>query len=171
MRGVGGKKVRDADTWNMPAARLLTMRALLLFCLSQKKPSAHVLDRWANVMLTGDYSTPHSHYDTDSAVVYAVDPGEQMPQQSLDGEFELIDPRIPGCCPTQPERPIRGLSPQFVPGMMILFPAQFLHHVRPYSGQRPRITLAWNISAGPPPAGVEIDPTRQLTFKVTTEKG
>ncbi len=168
-RGVGGKKVRDAVTWGMPAAQLLTQRALLLFCYSRKVASAHVLDRWANVMYYNDYSTPHCHFDAEGAVVYAVDPGEQIPQQPLDGSFELIDPRIPACCPSLPERPQRGLSPTFIPGMMLLFPAEFIHHVRPYSGQRPRITLAWNISAGPPPQDRVIDPTQQLAYKITTK--
>jgi hypothetical protein len=45
-------------------------------------------------------------------------------------------------------------TPAMEPGTMILFPAVFLHHVRPYSGKRPRITIAFNISAGPPPASV-----------------
>jgi hypothetical protein len=167
IRGVGGKKVRDAETWAMPAAKLLTLRAMLLFCRSQNVRSAHVLDRWANVMEPGEYSTPHCHYDADAALVYAVDPGEKRPDAPLDGDFELIDPRIPACCPTQAERPIRGLSPRFVPGMMLIFPAQFLHHVRPYSGRTPRITLAWNISAGPPPRDRVIDPTRQVPFQLT----
>jgi hypothetical protein len=40
------------------------------------------------------------------------------------------------------------MSLSFVPGFMVLFPAEWVHHVRPYSGSTPRVTLAWNISAG-----------------------
>jgi hypothetical protein len=147
-RALGGTKVRDAATWEMPAGRLLTLRALHLFCRTRNVPSAHVRDRWGNVMKAGDYSTPHCHFASDAAVVYFMQKGEDDPNEPLDGNFELIDPRIPACCPRQPERPERGMSLSFVPGFMVLFPAEFVHHVRPYSGSTPRITLAWNISAG-----------------------
>lgn len=170
-RAVGGKKVRDAETWQLPSAQLITWRVLRLFCLTQGVPEAHVLDRWANVMVDGDYSTPHSHYDTQSALLYVLDPGDENPAEPMDGNFEIIDPRIPVCCPYQPERPIRGMSPKLLPGMMILFPAEFLHHVRPYSGRRPRLTMAWNINPGPPPANPQIDPTKQLQFKTEVVKG
>jgi len=162
--GAGGKKVRDAITWEMPAARLLLLRAMLLFCRTQGVREAHVVDRWANVMEHGDYSGPHSHYESQAAVVYFLDPGESDPARPLDGKFELIDPRVPFCCSTRPECPTRGLVPGMEPGTMILFPAVFLHHVTPYPGRRPRITLAINISAGPPPK--VYDPTKPVAYQM-----
>lgn len=166
MHGIGGQKVRDAETWEMPAAKLLALRALLLFCRTHGTRQAHIVDRWANVMQPGDYSGPHSHYESEAATVYFLDPGDDNPARPLDGRFELIDPRIPFCCSTRPECPTRGLNPGMVPGTMILFPATFLHHVRPYTGKRPRITLAINISAGPPPK--TYDPTQQVPFGWST---
>jgi hypothetical protein len=165
MRGAGGKKVRDAVTWNFPAMQLLMQRALLCFCRAHGVREAHVLDRWANVMRPGDYSTPHAHYDAASAVVYFLDPGETDPCEPMDGTFEIIDPRVPFCCPGEPERPLRGLTPVARAGLMLLFPAALLHHVRPYQGGRPRITLAWNISPGPPPSDRVIDPTQPVPMK------
>lgn len=166
MQAAGGKKVRDADTWNMVAAQLLTWRALMLYCVVRGVETAHVLDRWANVMTSGDYSTPHCHYDAEAAVVYSLDPGEIDAAQPMNGEFEIIDPRIAFCCPYQAERPIRGLVPKLLPGTMLVFPAEILHHVRPYHGERPRLTLAWNISAGLVPPGRVYDPTQPVPFKM-----
>jgi hypothetical protein len=165
LRGAGGKKVRDAETWNIPAAQLLSQRAMLLFCQLSGATSAHILDRWANVMSAGDYSAPHCHYDAEAAAVYFLDAGDLCPDDALDGAFELMDPRIPFCCTNGRERPIRGLLPEMKPGTMILFPAAFLHHVRPYTGRRPRLTLAWNISSGPPPKDRAIDPTQAVPLQ------
>ena len=168
MRGVGGKKIRDAETWQLLSARLLTWRALYLFCLTNRVSSAYVADRWVNVMVDGDYSTPHCHFESQGAVVYSLDTGDPNPADPMDGDFEIIDSRIPACCPHEPERPNRGIAPKLRPGMMILFPSEFLHHVRPYSGRRPRLTIAWNICPGPPPANPAVDPTKQMPFKIST---
>jgi hypothetical protein len=170
-RGRGGKKIRDAVTWDLPAARLLTIRALFMCCHLLRKSSAHILDRWINVMQHQDYSAPHCHYEAEMAAVYFLDAGDVSPGDSTDGAFELIDPRVPFCCPHGPERPIRGLMPAMGQGTMILFPATFLHHVRPYSGHRPRLTIAWNICSGPPPTDRVIDPTKEVPFKEGAVKG
>lgn len=149
--GFGGKKVRDPAVWDLPSARLLTRRALLFFCKVHGATSAFVHDGWANIMEPGDYSYPHCHYDSQASLVYYLDNGDPDPKEKLNGRFHLADPRIPFCCSTHPERPTRGLLPDTRVGTLIMFPSEFLHFVHPYRGTRPRITLAWNISAGSPP--------------------
>jgi hypothetical protein len=151
MLGFGGKKIRETFTWEHPAARLLTRRALLFFCKCYNQLSAHTTDQWANVMDPGDYSYPHCHYDSQASLVYYLDPGEADPKEKLAGRFHFSDPRIPYCCSTHPDRPTRGLLPDIRTGTLLMFPSEFVHFVHPYRGQRPRITLAWNISPGPPP--------------------
>lgn len=151
---LGGKKVRDHATWNLPEMRLLSDRALLALCMLRGATQAHVVDRWANVIEPGDYSTPHCHYESEYAAVYFLDPGSEGSSEPDGGEFVLIDSRIPFCCPSRPERPTRGILPTMAPGTLLLFPAEFLHYVKPYRGRRPRITLAWNISVGPPPPSI-----------------
>ncbi len=150
--GFGGKKIREPATWEHPAAQLLTRRALLFFCKCYGVTSAHTTDTWANVMDPGDYSYPHCHYDSQASLVYYLDPGEADPKEKLAGRFHFSDPRIPYCCSTHPERPTRGLLPDIRTGTLLMFPSEFVHFVHPYRGQRPRITLAWNISPGPLPA-------------------
>jgi hypothetical protein len=151
--GLGGKKVRGNGVWQSPALRLLTLRALLMFCKQYRTGAAHVTDRWANVMEPTDYSAAHSHYESAGSVIYLVDPGETNPQHPLSGLFEIMDPRIAFCCSQAPERPTRGLIPQMMAGLMLLFPSELLHSVHPYYGTRPRVTLAWNINPGQRPAG------------------
>jgi hypothetical protein len=149
--GFGGKKVREQVVWDLPSAKLLTRRALLLYCQTQKVTSAHTTDFWANVMESGDYSYPHCHYDSVASLVYYLDLGDEDPREKMAGKFHLSDPRIPYCCTTDPNRPTRGLLPNLREGLFLLFPSEFVHFVHPHRGTRPRITLAWNIATGPPP--------------------
>ncbi len=149
--GFGGKKVRDNPVWNDPVFRVLTVRALIMFCQHYEFDSAFVMDRWANVLESGDYSAPHAHYESRASVVYFVDLGEPHPNFPMSGSFEFIDPRIPYCCSRIPDRPTRGLMPTLTSGLMLLFPSEFLHHVHPYHGTRARITLAWNVLEGTRP--------------------
>jgi hypothetical protein len=161
-RYLGGRKVRDAETWDFPAARLLTLRALMFYCDVFQVNEAHVSDRWANVTRQGEYNAPHAHIGSEYAVVYYLDLGDQDPTAPASGAFELIDARIPFCCSRREGFPVRGIVPDLAPGLMIGFPAELLHHAHPYLGLRPRVSLAWNINPGPPPAEPEFDPTQAV---------
>jgi hypothetical protein len=165
--GFGGAKVRAADVWNSPEGKLLTLRALMFFCKHYDVERAFTVDRWANVIQRFDYSSPHCHYESKAAVVYYLDLGEEVPDYPLSGRFELLDSRVPFCCSRGPHAPTRGIIPELIEGSMIMFPAEFIHHVHPYMGNRPRITLAWNISEGLQPAGHE----DTLTQRVDAELG
>jgi len=85
VRGYGGRKVRDAATWNSPELTLLNWRALYFFCASRGVRSGHVVDRWINVMEHDDYSSAHCHFESDAAIVYSLDPGERNPHRAADG--------------------------------------------------------------------------------------
>ncbi len=161
-RYLGGKKVRDEETWHLPAARLLTLRALMFFCEVFQVNEAHVSDRWANVSRQGEYNAPHAHIGSEYSVVYYLDLGDQDPSAPLSGAFELIDARIPFCCSRRPNFPVRGIMPDLAPGLMIGFPAELLHYAHPYLGLRPRVSLAWNINPGPLPVDQECDPTQSV---------
>lgn len=169
--GLGGKKIRSDATWSCPELRLLSLRAMLLVCRAVGAAEAHVVDRWANVMVQGDYSTPHSHYESEFAVVHALDPGDIDPRNPTEGRLGIIDSRIPYCCSSRPERPTRAIIPLMSAGTMLVFPAEFIHHVPVYHGRRPRITLAWNISTGPPPAHGVRDFTKDMTAQIGVKMG
>jgi hypothetical protein len=38
------------------------------------------------------------------------------------------------------------LMPELRPGSLLIFPSEFVHTVHPYGGERPRITMSWNIN-------------------------
>lgn len=171
MLGFGGKKVREPGLWELPAAKLLTQRALLFFCKAYQVKQAHTTDYWANVMDSGDYSYPHCHYDSQASLVYYLDPGEPDPKEKLAGRFHFSDPRIPYCCSTHPDRPTRGLLPDIRPGTLLMFPSEFVHFVHPYRGRRQRISLAWNISPGPPPAADAEVPSSAAVARGTFKPG
>ena len=102
---------------------------------------------WAMVMRKGHYTIPHDHSEVHWATVYYPDPGDADEKQYPDsGLLALIDPRHGG-------RPIPGLDlvgqtfyarPKV--GMLLIFPGWLLHYVNAYEGERPRVTIACNVT-------------------------
>lgn len=109
------------------------------------------MEAWANVSRFGDYNRPHVHPSTTAAVVYYVDVGDEVPtfegQNPTSGVLEFLDPR---------QRPHMFESPGIVPNdnvsilarnsRMLVFPAWLYHYVHPYRGERPRISIAANVT-------------------------
>lgn len=99
---------------------------------------------WAMVMREGHYIGPHDHGDAHWSSAYYVDAGDDTPAPS--GRLTLLDPRRSG-------RTVPGLElfpPTFdvTPhtGSLVLFPGWLVHHVHPYRGQRPRISIGCNVT-------------------------
>ena len=146
MRGGCGTKIDHIHKWNVPAADLIHARAIALFMNAFGFDQA-VVDRcWANIYRKGDYCMPHSHIRTRVAVVYMLDPGDENPDSPLDGKFYLADPRIKSLCDVQEHCMTSYIMPKLKAGSMICFPGPAVHGVNPYYGERPRITLSWNIN-------------------------
>ena len=82
------------------------------------------------------------------SIVYQLTAGDHDEIDPLGGCLSIADPRIKSCCPEEQGRVTSALLPDMVPGLMIIFPSQLMHYVNPYTGDAPRITLSWNISAG-----------------------
>jgi hypothetical protein len=143
--GCRGTKVDGIHRLDTPELRLATNRAQALFRKVLGATEAVVDAAWANIYLRGDYCMPHSHMRATASVVYCVDPGDDDPDDSVSGRLFIADPRVPACC-----QPVQGymtspLVPTMRPGTFVIFPAQIVHAVNPYAGERPRITLSWNI--------------------------
>ncbi|MFT4974854.1 MAG: hypothetical protein ACI8S6_000737 [Myxococcota bacterium] len=99
---------------------------------------------WAMVMQSGDHSLAHHHGESHMSCVYYVDPGDPPPPDDPDaGALVFLDPRgaISGG-PLSLYPPLHTLRP--APGLLAMFPGYLLHFVRPYRGQRPRISVAAN---------------------------
>jgi hypothetical protein len=144
----GGWTVRSNRFWDSADGTFLmnTVSQFVSHICSQ--PVVHIRDRWANVMEAskGWYSAPHSHSNADIAVVYQFS-GDVS--DTPKGRLQLIDPRLPGCCP-RPEYVTAALTPKMKAGGVIAFPGFITHWVSPYIGSQDRITLAFNVGFGPP---------------------
>ena len=145
-KGGCGTKVRDPHEWGSPEADLINARAMELAAKALGTPTVVVDDSWANVYRKGDYCMPHSHLRAIASVVYLLDPGDPVADDPLSGRFYFCDPRIPFCTEHEEGRVTKLLMPELSPGSLLIFPAEFIHAVNPYFGERPRLTLSWNIN-------------------------
>ncbi len=144
-RAAGGIKIYHLDRWESPEADLLNARALHASQLLLGSDTAAIDLSWANVSRHGDYALAHSHERTAVSIVYCVDPGDDDPMDPLSGKLAIVDPRVEACCQTRKEAMTNPLMPRMGPGTMVVFPSVLVHSVNPYTGTRPRITVAWNI--------------------------
>lgn len=156
--GVGSAKVYDIDKWPTAAASLIHARALAFFRLATGSKSAVADLSWASVYHDGDFCLPHSHPRTLISVLYVLDLGEAA--DGRNGAFCFADPRLAPCCREEEGYMSTPCAPIFESGMMILFPGQAVHFVAPYHGDRPRLTMSWNLNkvareGSPLPKGVQ----------------
>ncbi|HKQ24812.1 MAG TPA: putative 2OG-Fe(II) oxygenase [Burkholderiales bacterium] len=144
-KGGCGMKVRHPDRWGCVEADLVHARAIELFKKALNVTTAVVDQCWASVYRRGDYCMPHSHLRTIASIVYLLDPGDFSAEDPNAAKLCFADPRIAACCMNQPGRMTNLLVPDMKPGSMLIFPSELVHSVNPYLGDRPRITLSWNI--------------------------
>ncbi|MDH5517968.1 MAG: 2OG-Fe(II) oxygenase family protein [Gammaproteobacteria bacterium] len=140
-----GPKIRDIHKWGIPEAELIHERAMELFSQATGNPRPTVDVAWGNINRHNQYLNPHSHTNCIGSVVYCVDTGDQDPDNELSGRFVIVDPRVEECCPLEPGRVTLELTPDMKPGTMIVFPSDIVHFVHPYTGHKPRMTIAWNL--------------------------
>jgi hypothetical protein len=145
-RGGCGIKARNIAQWNDPAADLAHARAIALAHRTLSRRDVFVDDCWASVYRAGDYCMPHSHLRANVSLVYLIDAGDGDGADALAGRLCFADPRIDACCPDEPGRVTQLIVPEMAAGTMVIFAADYLHHVNPYGGTRPRITLSWNVT-------------------------
>lgn len=99
---------------------------------------------WAMVMRDGDHALAHHHGEAHISMVYYVDAGDPPPDDDPEaGALVFLDPRgaISGG-PLALYPPVHTLKPKT--SMLAIFPGYLLHFVRPYRGERPRISIAAN---------------------------
>ena len=100
---------------------------------------------WATICRTGAYHAPHSHPDSAWSGVYYVDAGDPSPGRPLSGVLEFLDPRAGVEAVTAPGDPY-GEPVRVLPeaGLLVIFPSWLYHWVHPYTGDTPRIAVAFN---------------------------
>lgn len=113
------------------------------------------INAWANINRSGHGNEFHTHPGCYWSGTYYVDDGGIGADPSLGGEFEMQDPRgvapamyAPMLCFATPGGRSAGASELIRPkaGTMVMFPSWLSHGVRPYRGDRTRISLAFNLS-------------------------
>jgi len=151
----------DFESWGGPPARrvLDAARDLATRLTSDRagKPVriAWKSNAWANVNRRGHGNEFHTHPGCYWSGTYYVDDGGAADDHALGGEFEMLDPR--GVAPAMyapvlgfavPGGQSAGASELIRPkaGQIVLFPSWLLHAVRPYHGERERISIAFNLS-------------------------
>lgn len=159
-RSTGGTKVHHLDRWGCAEAILVQERALEFFRRALKRSTAVADLGWANVYRDGDYCLPHSHYRATASLVYFLDPGDADAKDPDAGRFGIVDPRYARCCTYQEGCLTTPFYADMTPGSLIMFPGSVVHAVNPYRGERPRITLSWNVNetaieGSPFPPGIE----------------
>ncbi len=149
-RHLGGTKLYHQDCSQVPGWDFLNARALAFYRFATKRQDGAIALAWANIYRTGDYIVPHSHTQADFSLVYCLDPGNADDGDSVSGRFCFADPRLALCCQVEEGRLSNSIGPAVQAGSMLLFPSHLVHFVHPYSGERPRITLSWNLTGAAP---------------------
>jgi uncharacterized protein (TIGR02466 family) len=157
----GWQSSADFEAWGGPAAkRLLDAARELATRLTSDRAGkalrvAWKANAWANVNRKGHGNEFHTHPGCFWSGTYYVDDGGVGQDPALGGEFEMQDPR--GVAPAMyapllafavPGGQSVGASELIYPkaGQMVLFPSWLSHAVRPYLGERARISIAFNLS-------------------------
>lgn len=149
-----------ADWSGEPGRRILDLAKAVANRLTANRQGRQVnvpwkVNAWANVNRRGDANEFHTHPGAFWSGVYYVDDGGIAADPSLGGEFEVQDPRgvlpamyAPALTVNVPGGQTIGASELLRPkaGMMTLFPSWVSHQVRPYRGDRVRISVAFNLS-------------------------
>lgn len=113
---------------------------------------------WANVMPAGGMNHLHAHPGNLWAAVLYLDMGDSAEEKDVGGAFYVEDPRFPMIA--MRNTAVRLVSSDGKPqqyelefnlqrGNLVVFPAWLRHGVRPYTGNRERLTVAMNIDARP----------------------
>jgi uncharacterized protein (TIGR02466 family) len=99
---------------------------------------------WTNVNRRGHYNTPHCHPDSTWSGVYYVDSGAHDPDNDKNGVITFLNPNAASGVAFFSE--IVGNKMNIWPetSLMLLFPSYLLHMVHPYTGDGPRISIAFN---------------------------
>lgn len=113
-------------------------------------------DAWFHVTRKGGYQGLHNHPNASWSGIYRVDPGGSS-EDTHSGVVRLHDPLTnayyysdPGNARLKSVANIGGIDVWHHAGQLVLFPSYLMHEIFAYSGEGPRIVVAFNarVSAG-----------------------
>ncbi len=104
---------------------------------------------WANINESGDWNAPHAHQPCEWAGVCYIDVCDDLPEQSKrsdrDGNLLFINPIPFGHQYNRP--PTVDYRPEA--GKVFIFPGYLMHMVAPHFHDKPRISVAFNLTFSP----------------------
>lgn len=109
------------------------------------------IDSWFHITETGGYISNHNHPNASWSAVYMVDPGDLDDDTPDSGQISFKDPRPhanmyldEGNYKMRYPFSIGSVNFRMLAGDLMLFPSWLVHEVKPYTGKRPRVTVALN---------------------------
>jgi uncharacterized protein (TIGR02466 family) len=156
----GWHSERDLLTWGgARAAEVVSMARAVANHHTRDRAGREVqpdwiVAAWANVNGPGDANTCHYHPGSFWSGTYYVDDGGAATDPSVGGDFEMLDPRgsapamhAPGLAYAGEGGLAAGAIEWIRPraGLLVLFPSWLHHQVRPYRGERERISIGFNL--------------------------
>ena len=149
----------DFEAWSGDAGKTLTNmvieqvnRATQHYLRTMRASQRRIVWRitmWANVNEAGHYNRSHTHPGATWSGVYYVDAGDEPTEGSEAGTLVLHHPNLAAAGWFFPDITPQAHYVRPRAGLMMLFPAFLAHEVRPYGGQRPRISVAFNAKIEP----------------------
>lgn len=130
--------------WLMERIGMVSATCIKDFEGEREYYNLRMVGAWVNINEKGQWNAPHQHLPNVWSGVFYVDAGEKSAQAehgSLEGDILFYDPLPLG---KQWRRP-PTVSYQATTGNMLLFPSFLTHMVAPYHGDRPRISIAFNL--------------------------
>ncbi|RMH88605.1 hypothetical protein EBB59_11575 [Lysobacter pythonis] len=101
-------------------------------------PQRWRLQSWATVLHHDGHQSPHIHPAGWMSGVFYLDSGDA--EDACDGQLIFGHPPASQACLSPREDVYTPAS-----GQLLSFPSYFFHHTRPYRGNRPRISLAFDV--------------------------
>jgi uncharacterized protein (TIGR02466 family) len=118
------------------------------------KPPARMqwtLHAWANVNRAGHFNRMHTHPGSTWSGTYYVDPGTDETSPPEGTLLHIFDPCQGRANTFLPGIAASSFTIKPVAGLMVLFPSYLAHMVFPHQGDRPRISVAFNLRREPYP--------------------
>ncbi len=106
---------------------------------------------WFHVTRRGGFQGLHNHQNASWSGIFCVDPGDDIGQHPDSGAVRFHDPR--GMADMYLDAGNRRLAMpanhgvfqvQHAAGKLVIFPSYLLHEIFAYTGERPRIVVAFN---------------------------
>lgn len=118
----------------------------MLFSLEkeiQQEPFDLIITAWANVSESGNYNALHTHPGSVWSGVYYIEDGDDPESRIVFPDLRIAAQMIKS--PLNPfDEETLELAP--IPGLIVVFPSWLPHAVKPYQGEKQRISIAFNVS-------------------------